>query len=404
MRIGILSALLLLAISSCKNKQGFSSNVASKKSPPPPPETLSKTFDVITSTSGSLDIVWSLDNSNSMSEENAQVMANINQLKQSLATDTSDVKVAILTCMGADKTLCPIPTSGDDKLFPIPAYKGGFDVLSVLAASMCPENLTSFTKYDTVESVDTAENADGSITTGGESTADLFRGAVCGVDMDSHAKDTSGMEWYLPVHRTIEAAGALIKRNVLRPDSTKIFVAVSDDNPVAYGAQQFKQAMDKQFGAGKYHFFAFAGKTNSSCPVVHVGVDYENLATATGGEVFDICPTDWSPQFSKLLSGIKKFITKSYSIEAAPGDEIAVQNVTINGTPLDPSQYTFANGELVLADSVTAPEGAKLVVTYTKKSVPGATPGATSESGPGTAPAQGPEQQTTPAPTPESEK
>jgi hypothetical protein len=363
MRLMPLSCMLFVMILSCKNKQGFGSDSSGKSAGG---GALTKTFQVGASSSGALDIVWSLDNSASMTEENSQVLTHLQQFQQALAPLSSDIKVAVLTCMSQGDPACAVP-SGSDRLFPVPAYKVGDDVLAVLAASLCPANLTSLVKYGTADGVVLEEGQDGSVNKGKKMTADLFRGPVCGVTMDTRAKDMTGQEVFLVEDFINEAAGALVKRSVLRPGSQKIFIGVSDDNTTGYGAAQFKQAMDKQFGAGKYHFFAFAGKATSACPIVNQGLEYETLATGTGGEVFDICASDWSPQFDKLLAGIKKAIGNGYPIESAPGEQVIIQSVTLAGVPLNPTQYTYANGGLVLAASVVATPGAVLVVTYTKQ-------------------------------------
>jgi hypothetical protein len=352
----------LLLINACKNgKGGFSGSSSSKEGE----KTETQAFTVAGPSNVILDVVWAIDNSQSMVEEVTQVNNNMEKFITSLATIPAQAKAGIISCATDANAPGCIKYALTDKLKWIPNEPNGTNILAVLASEVCDEKDTQFKVYDKVPSVDSLEQRDGSTKDGKSGYTELARGTVCNVPFDTKVTDAEGTIYYIAEWMTYGAG--FFPKQLFRPQSKKIFIVATDDVPRGFRGAEFKKAMDGKFGAGNYRFFAFAGKSASSCGIVKKGQDYDSLASGTGGEVFDLCAADWAPYFDKLLAGIKNSVLPSYPIPAAPGEQIIIKSVTANGVLLTSAQYTFANGVLILADSVVAPAGSQVVVTYSRK-------------------------------------
>ncbi|MGE0173734.1 MAG: hypothetical protein AB7T49_13135 [Oligoflexales bacterium] len=317
----------------------------------------------------SVDMIWVLDNSDTMESEVAQVNKNFGAFIRALRSSKLDVRVGMLSCENATAKTC-INLPEEDKAFITKKSSGvgSWDGLSIFASAVCEKSRTSLEVYDEIETngpVD--EHSDGSVSsTSQKKMTKLYKGEICGEPYDTKVINT-GIPGtpilYVSTTRVISMAG-FFQDGFLRNDSKKVFVFVTDDNPIAFQAARFGPAMDKQFGAGNHRLFAFAGKSSSPCQIARVGHDFESLAAKSGGEVFDICASDWTAHFEKLKDGIRETVDPAFKVESKT---IEIQSVTLNGRKLKVEEYSLKEGTVILASSVVYNEGDKLVVTYVLK-------------------------------------
>lgn len=140
----------------------------------------------------------------------------------------------------------------------------------------------------------------------------------------------------------------------LRPQATKVFVVVTDDNSEV-SAQEFDDwALNVAqppgiFGSTqdrKYIFNSIVGaETNDSSATCsgaeNNGKVYQQLSSMTGGLVASICAFDWSEMFNSIATDIVTTLGCEYPVPAPP-----------NGETLDPNQvnvlYTPSGSETEL--------------------------------------------------------
>lgn len=200
---------------------------------------------------GKADIIWVLDNSGSMLTESGGVQQNMNFFSGFITSTGIDVHVVAVT-------------SGPPLLNLIPPY--GICVAPPLGSGKpCPD----------------------------DSNPPLYtRVTPNGGQVDSHnALDqlmTTYPQW----------------QSVIRPDSVKTFVVVTDDeaNPTPTAAD-FTTFWNQKWAGSTWRFSGVFCKTNApNC--ANISTTYASLVDQTGGIYSDMSAPDWNAVFQKLGAGI----------------------------------------------------------------------------------------------------
>lgn len=331
----LISSIVLLSFA-CGQKKDFKGAVAEgnlqKKDPPvtpatPDPKLVEKSEDfVINKSSGLVDLVWVIDNSGSMEEEANQVRQNLSKFMGSISAAV-DLKVTLISNKDSEfgVTLGADDEAKGHKQLEIDV--GSRNLLEIAASAICPKDQTFLNEKN---------RSNNKIC--GESFTNKFEGIA-----------DAGL-----------AAGGVAER--LRPNASKILVFVTDDDansPV--NANNFMQLT--KLNAADTHVFAFRGlSSREDCDISRQGKAYEALAQSTKGEVFDICETDWSPQFSKLSSSVIQIAKNSYKLTA--GADVTIKNVLLDGVEVPQSGYSFINGEIKIVDQEALTKAQGLRVVY----------------------------------------
>lgn len=249
-----------------------------------------------------VDIIVVIDTSGSMSEETAQVKANINTFAQKIGTSGLDYTVVMIA---------ETPPAFFPPGFPIP----GICVPAPLGAAAC-----------------------------GAHNPPKFHHVNEGVG------STDSLSIILAKYGTYEPW--------LRPSAFKVFIEVTDDNS-ALTYQQFDQQLlaksATQFGTAanrRYIFNSICGwkkgtavLSGSKCGTSeNTGDQYQELSKLTGGTVDSVCEADYSGVFDNIAKGL---VTKL-------GCEFGFP-VNTTGQPADPSH--------VAVTYTPGPGGAKKTLT-----------------------------------------
>lgn len=169
-------------------------------------------------------------------------------------------------------------------------------------------------------------------------------------------------------------AGRVIKQNLqgalnkfFRPDVLPVIVIVTDDNASRVTDKNFLSLAKSAIGR-EPKLYAWRGNRNlpaipgAQCDVAQDGIAYENLAKATGGEVFNLCEPDWKDSFSKLTSNIALAAKNSFTLKK-PAKSIL--SVTVDGRALDVSKVTLAGSTVTLPQAELALNlNSKITIVY----------------------------------------
>lgn len=304
-RFGLLSMLVMLAYNNCAPvKHSFNSDeavaIASTDDPTPNPEDPNNTVQeftaIVKATSNGqkpVDLTWVIDNSGSMSEEAAHVRTNLGQFINSVAS-RSDLKMAVISASGSTGQAVSLPANAGPNIIQVNQTVGSLNSLAIAAINFCPNT-------DTVGCA-AAKNSSNSI---------------------------------------VKKMPAGFYRN----NSKKVFVIVSDDNSTM-SASNFQKAFEESFPGETATVFGFVGLGASLSPCqAKTGAQYQSLTASTGGAVFNICEADWSSKFNFLADSI---VYLSYNAVTLPQQNITILEVYLDGKRLNSSEYTAANGNIVI--------------------------------------------------------
>lgn len=247
-----------------------------------------------------IDIIVIVDQSGSMSEELASVKANINNLSTLLDKTGIDYHVVMIGSVGTGTyEVC------------VPPPLGG------------PACASNGNKYRAVP---------------------------------THVESNDALTIILSTLQ-IPAGGASAWKDFLRPEATKIFIPVTDDN--AYGTG-FQPMVPAQFDADllaaggglfgtdtarKYIFYPIAGANayplETVCgSAVNNGSVYLELAKLTGGKWFPVCSSTFAPIFTEIGTTLSAQVACELSIPTPD-----------NGAELDPERvnvkFTSSDGKTV---------------------------------------------------------
>ena len=104
--------------------------------------------------------------------------------------------------------------------------------------------------------------------------------------------------------------------------------------------------------------------TFPACLVMFKGQAYDDAKSALGGETFDICADDWSPQFDKLSTSVTALVRNRFELKTTGFQ--SVTGVEIDGKALPASAYTV-EGQVVTVAEGQIPAGAASVKIRVKK-------------------------------------
>ena len=160
-----------------------------------------------------------------------------------------------------------------------------------------------------------------------------------------------------------EAENTGLIKSFYRQNSKKLAVFVTDDNFDG----EAKDVEDRLAGTefSDIIFYAFASPGQAVCPTQdREGVVYQQLADNSGGELFNLCESDWSKHYKKLTDSIRKLVISTIETGLQSTDEII--EVRLNGAKLDSMRYTLADGKITGKEGVFK-EGDKITIKYYKK-------------------------------------
>ncbi|RYZ83440.1 MAG: hypothetical protein EOP04_19950 [Proteobacteria bacterium] len=327
-----------------------SKDVEKAKPKPKPPETVeevARTLELkVRSSTSPIDMIWVVDNSGSMNEEIAQVQLNISNFVGTLSQSV-DLRLNFISFNGFPRGLQLDTMNQANDIKQVPFYVGSYNLMSMLAASLCKAE-TTVASADNIVTKICDQTVQSSTTNGGIHTQPGLSQAQLNENSDVQA---------------LNVKGSLVDR--LRPGAVKVLVFVTDD--IAKGAVTDKNFMQlTNLDPATTHAYAFAGLTKSrpGCEISAVGDTYIALSKATGGEVFDICEANWSNNFSKLTEKVIKLTSTVFDI---PASATSLKSVKIKGVVLTEKQYSVNAGKLTILDKSLLSDGDSVVVEYLEK-------------------------------------
>ncbi len=247
-----------------------------------------------------VDIVMVVDQSGSMSNEILQVKANINKLSEQLNKAYLDYRVVMIARVGNDSygVCVPPPLGGPD----------------------CKSN------------------------------APIFRAS------NQEVQSTDALTRILQTWDSL--LPSLGWRDMMREESTKVFIPVTDDNatapkpvaPAVSVAQQFDAELlsrSAAFGNAtkrRYRFYPICGASASdpysTCGtgMVNAGSTYIELAKMTGGKNFPLCASDFGPLFIDIAKSLASDLACELTLPPPPdGATLDHDKVNVLYTPSDGS-------------------------------------------------------------------
>ncbi len=155
----------------------------------------------------------------------------------------------------------------------------------------------------------------------------------------------------------------------VRDEAELVIVTISDEDdqssaPDVVLRDYFFAVKDGQRNRVSVH--AIAGPLPSGCATAAAGHRYANIARQTNGQFYSICETDWQPLLQNL--GLDVFTPEDQWYLSRPADEstltvtvdgVVVPNDPLNGWIYEPSRRVV----LFTGNAVPAP-GAEIIVTY----------------------------------------
>lgn len=235
-----------------------------------------------------VDIIWAVDTSGSMSQEIAQIKANINsQFADILAASGLDYQVIMVAAKGTGTfQVCAAPPLG------------GFN---------CGANQP------------------------------LYR------PVNQTVASTNSLSLLLSTYDSANLS--LNWRQYLRMDAVKVFVEVTDDNSSLAGTSFDTQLLAKtplgMFGNAMNRNYIFhsiigvtAGNPAVKCPsAVNIGAQYQVLSNLTNGGMYPVCDADYSPIFNAIATGIAAGLACEFTMPTSSQGTVDPNNVSMTFTP-----------------------------------------------------------------------
>ena len=240
-----------------------------------------------------VDLIFAIDQSESMDGEIAQVKKNINKLTELLVATKLDYRVVMIARPGPDTfgVCIPPPLGGDGCGDHLPTFKRSAQQV------MSNDALALFLKtYDSTDPL---------------------------------------LAW----------------AKYIRVESFKAFVPITDDNATQPPPAPYWQTFDREIlkrGAGtfgkatdrNYAFFPIIGATETdgtkkcSTDVISEGPEYQELVKLTGGKHFPVCATDYGPIFTAMAQEIAGRVLCNLPVPPNPkGETIDPARVNVSQTP-----------------------------------------------------------------------
>ena len=239
-----------------------------------------------------VDIIFVIDDSGSMTEEMNQIKTNVNTFAQKIGGTGLDYQVLFIVKKAKSSTQ-------NGNVICVPAPLGGAN---------CGDNAPLFHHID----------------------QDVQSNDALSLLLSTYDNNNAALAW----------------NKYLRPESTKVFVIVSDDESNLafdkFDTQLLAKAPAGMFGtaaARKYVFHSICGWTagqpipsNKTCnTAVAPGSNYQQLSKLTNGIVDSVCKTDYSSVLDNMAKGITDKLACNLGVpQAASSDptKVAVQETT----------------------------------------------------------------------------
>lgn len=275
-----------------------------------------------------VDVVLTVDNSSSMSEEAAHVRSNVADFI-SAVEGFADLRLSLISekQSGGGGTGVTLSDASLAKGYQqIDNRVESTNLLSMAASASCPDS---------------------------ETNTRLASPRVCNRLLTN--------EYIESTENTDEVRGQL--SSYLRSTARHIYIFVTDDEPRGVLVSDFKAMLQPRAPKG-LNVFAFRGTDpmTSSCSVTTSGAQYDALASQTGGQVFDICEQNWKPYFESITAKIRDYTDPGYAIPAGA----VVLNVKFNGMVLEANEYRIENNVLRLASNIRTSKKDKIEVVTQK--------------------------------------
>lgn len=267
-----------------------------------------------------LDLVWTIDNSGSMTDKIEQVRKNFDAFMASLASAV-DVKVILISrASGPNSLTLPKSATGGVQ---INSTVGSWDAAEQAVFASCPPALTLAP----------------------------IKATPCGVSI-------MGDAWGGPT----AVAGKAVSH--FRSGAVRNYVFVTDDESKDITGDEFVNVIKASGAPALPKVYSFRGTPQSKCRVSAVGMQYGTMETSTGGKSFDICETNWTAYFSELAATITENVSGNITLKG-PVDPESIQ-VYLDGKLLTNTDYTVTGLQIVLKTPPDLSRSREVKVVYKK--------------------------------------
>ena len=154
-------------------------------------------------------------------------------------------------------------------------------------------------------------------------------------------------------------------------NSAKSLVIVTDDQSSMDFASFKTKFLDpvvdaaSQLGISDLKVYGFVGLDSATCPTLaSPGTVYKESADATGGEIYNLCDADWTPNFKKLADSIIGTVESSYVLKAAIEK---INFVKVGDVELTAEQYSFTDKTLTIDKELLEDNTKQITVEYVVK-------------------------------------
>jgi hypothetical protein len=301
----------------------------------PATESKSQSF-ASSSTAKSIDMVWVIDNSASMTQNVARVKANFKAFVQALDSKI-DIRVALISrsaavSLNTQIALADYTSNGQQIHFMVHSY----NPMLVAALSTCPASPASNDVLcSSLKSNSRYAGVYGSLNS-------FFRSGSQKVFVFVTDDDSSGISG----GSTIQYDSAT---NASGYDSIKVTSLTENVDYITPAT--FQSRMVKAFGnetAVKSFGFTAYDKATSPC-LARPSVQYQALIKTLGGSNFNICNADWSSAFSTLTTSVVDFAKNTYAV--ADDSFLGIDYVELNGAKLDADKDFSVSGNTITLNS-----------------------------------------------------
>lgn len=170
------------------------------------------------------------------------------------------------------------------------------------------------------------------------------------------------------------ARAAMENRGFHREAATLVLIFVSDeDDQSSASDEEYEQFfLDLKYGdRRRLSINAIAGPTPDGCETAEPGTRYETLANAFGGRFSSICASDLGmPQLGAILSGFRT----SFTLGAQPQPDSAIVYVNGEEVPPGPDTWQQVDDQIRFARGAWPEDCAEIQVSYLSTQRPGSNP------------------------------
>ncbi len=285
-------------------------------------EIATQKFNLTSSVSKRVDIVWVIDNSSSMDLEAQIVRDNFSSFFQHLDGKTSLKLGLISTNVG--KTGVNLPKTGPNFAHVIDRVES-WDLMYMALLATCAKETNNF-KND----------------------------ILCGQE------DRSLQGAFVSYNSPDPIVNGSLT-NFFRPDAHRVYVFVTDDNAKGVKASNFLNLLRIANLKFTPTVFAFAALPSSAQCYTRIGTEYIDLARQTGGKAFDLCSKDWSQHYNDLTSTVETIANTEFLLRRRPSE---ILEVRIDNVPAAAGAYSLLGQKIRLNQGLVSPSSREFEVRY----------------------------------------